>query len=251
MDAVADLSAEGLDRLDADRDPELPHRLLVALERAPPRGLVVGVRRLQPLRELVEGQRTAGVEQRGGQVDETLQPLAHAHAAPARGCAARTPAAAAACEEHRVGCRRPSHRHDVEAVRVEQREHVRRVDLDHLVATVEARCGEIGAQPCLLVAADARERDADPFPARQPEGGGAVMRETEVPLAWSANDARSAAMGTPPSATAASRIGPTSIPLKPSRVLVPTMPGPIATTATSARATWRATASAEKIDTAS
>ena len=41
------------------------------------------------------------------------------------------------------------------------------------------------------------------------------------------------------------------MPLNPSRVLVPTMPGPITTTAASARATWRATASAEKTDTAS
>ena len=41
-------------------------------------------------------------------------------------------------------------------------------------------------------------------------------------------------MGTPPSAAAASRIGPTSMPLKPSRVLVPTMPGPITMTAASA-----------------
>jgi hypothetical protein len=34
-------------------------------------------------------------------------------------------------------------------------------------------------------------------------------------------------------------------------VFVPTMPGPIATTTASTPATWRATASAEKIETAS
>ena len=41
------------------------------------------------------------------------------------------------------------------------------------------------------------------------------------------------------------------MPENPSRVFVPTMPGPIATTTASAPATWRATASAEKIETAS
>ena len=54
MDPVGLLGAEAVDRLDRDRDAELAQRLLVALELAPPRGLVVGVARLDPLGELVE-----------------------------------------------------------------------------------------------------------------------------------------------------------------------------------------------------
>jgi hypothetical protein len=67
----------------------------------------------------------------------------------------------------------------------------------------------------------------------------------------SAKEARRQAMAWPPRATAASRTGPTSSAVVPSRVAVPTTPGPMATTAASAPARWRATARAESTVTAS
>ena len=104
------------------------------------------------------------------------------------------------------------------------------------MATVDARGDEVVAQARgLLGAADARHRDLHPVARREPQRGGAVVREPDVAVAAvgerhpQARDRHAAERR-----CAASRIGPTSMPLNPSRVLVPTMPGPIATTAASA-----------------
>ena len=88
VDAVAvDRSVLGLDRLDGERDAHLAQVVLVALERPPEGDEIVGVAR-HPLANLLGGERTRGLEQRGGQVQEPLE-LVHRRRLPTRKWALR------------------------------------------------------------------------------------------------------------------------------------------------------------------
>ena len=77
VDPVPRLAAEGVDGLDRDRHAEVAQRLLVTLELATAGEEVVGVPGLEPLGELVEGERPPRREERRREVDEPLEPLAH------------------------------------------------------------------------------------------------------------------------------------------------------------------------------
>ena len=118
-DAVAvDLRQDAGHRLDPQRDAHRPQLVLVALEGAPERGLVLRVVEL-PL-DLLGRERPPGVEQQSGQVEEALQLLTRHEptlpSAPSRCSAAqRHRPAAVAPEEQRVLVRAAPHRRDARA----------------------------------------------------------------------------------------------------------------------------------------
>ncbi len=82
----------------------------------------------------------------------------------------------------------------------EELERVRRVvDDDELVALVQARGAEISIETCRLVDVDeARHRDPDPRPCREPQRGRAVMRQAVVPRARIGERDAQACDGLPP-----------------------------------------------------
>src|SRR4029079_19061020 len=77
VDAVRLLRAEAVDGLHPDRDAELAQRLLVALELPASRPELLGIARLHALRQLVERERAARLEQRGGEVDQAFEAVSH------------------------------------------------------------------------------------------------------------------------------------------------------------------------------
>ena len=219
---------------------------------------LLGVARLDAVGELVEGERPTGLEQGRGEVHQAFEPVSHRRASTAstRSAYARPRArprrprpGTARGRRPRVG---PSTRCAGRAARTAPTRRARR----RRRGRGDGRCPrlvEIVAQTRrLLGLRRAGHRDRHAARGRRCAARWRCdARARRARSRPSANDTRRHAMGTPPSPLAASRIGPTSMPLNPSRVLVPTMPGPITTTAASACATCRATASAENTETAS
>src|SRR5207237_2947453 len=235
-DAVPLLGAEAVDRLEADRDADPPQRVLVALELASVRELVVGIPG-DELHDLLERERAARVEERGDQVGEPLEPVGHSRAR----SPASTPAAPAARNNAGSAAaglpidttsspalsRRPRTSGGVTSTRSWRAAMP--------AWTRSARSRSSSSPPSRGTATATRSRHAS---------RNAVREWCDSPTCrdrGSANDTRRHAIGCPSRAAAASRIPPTSIPENPSLVFVPTMPGPIATIAASASATWRAT----------
>ena len=87
-------------------------------------------------------------------------------------------------EQRGVVLGRTSHRRDAQAVAREQRQRVGRVDVDEVVAEVDAGGDEVVAQPTVVRGiAEARHRDLRPITRRDAQRGRAVVREPDVAVA--------------------------------------------------------------------
>ena len=203
-------------------------------------------------RDLLERERPSGVEQRRRQVEQPLQPIGHDGSVrgrrPVRGRgwrrgSERTHRARAITPRPRppgTAPGRSSAGRPIDSISSpcasKRRSTSGGVDLDDVVAAFDARPrrGRRGGAPSVAPDAPGPGRGRAPgTPAGARSRCGARGR-------GGARAGRRTTRGAPrsgPRRARPSRRGsdPTSIPLNPSRVLVPTMPGPIATTATSAR----------------
>ena len=154
---------------------ELAQRLLVALELAAARALVVGVPRLDALGELLEREGAAGVEQRGREVDQALEPISH-RARRSTEAAAERAGGGSGLEQRRVFVCGAPHRLHVEVVLGEQLQSVGRVDFHELVPARDSGGVEVGPEPRrLLGVVELRHRDQHPLAGGDAKGGRGVM----------------------------------------------------------------------------
>ena len=161
--------------------PELAQRLLVALELPAARGLVLRVARLDPLGQLVERERAAGVEQGRGEVEQPLEPVSHRPGQPSTMDRRQRAGGGGGLEQRGVVLGRAPHRLHPQVVAGEQLERVGRVDVDQLVPAVDARGVEIGGQACrLLGVVELGHRHQHALAGGEAQRGGGVVRQPVV-----------------------------------------------------------------------
>ena len=140
--------------------------------------------------------------------------------------------AAAAAHWNRIGSSaagRPIER-DAQVVGRERGEHVGDVDGHDVVAGRDAGGGRAPAcRSASTAAAERGDGDGHPAAGADGQGGHGVVRDAADGDRVRRPPTRAGTtIGTPPSPAVVSRTLPTSMPVKPSAVPVPTMPGPIA-----------------------